>query len=86
MPKVEEFCHLYNKRWSATWRTRGASAGAAGVHGLRYLDHNFRHFRSFCVVSTFYRYKTVASGVIYIFEIGSSYFLTSAWTQSKNGG
>jgi hypothetical protein len=31
MPKIEEFYHIYNKRWSTTRRTRRASAGAAGA-------------------------------------------------------
>jgi hypothetical protein len=29
MPKVEEFNHIYNKRWSATRRTRRAHAAQA---------------------------------------------------------
>ena len=33
MPKIEEFRHIYNKRWSAT-----------GAPALRERDHNFRHF------------------------------------------
>jgi hypothetical protein len=35
MPKVEEFYHIYNKRLSATRRTRRASACAAGARALR---------------------------------------------------
>jgi hypothetical protein len=38
--------YIYNKRWSATRRTRRASACAAGAPALRERDHNFRHFRS----------------------------------------
>jgi len=47
MPKVEEFNHIYNKIWSATRRTRRASACAAGAPALRERNPNFRHFRSF---------------------------------------
>jgi len=50
MPKVEEFYHIYNKRLSATRRTRRASACAAGAPALRERNHNFRHFRSFGVI------------------------------------
>jgi hypothetical protein len=74
MPKVEEFYHIYNKRLSATRRTRRASACAAGAPALRERNHNFRHFRSFGVIKTFNRFKTVPSGVKYFFEIGSNDF------------
>ena len=53
MPKVEEFYPIYNKRWSATLRTRRASACAAGAPALRERNHNFRHFRSFLNFSSF---------------------------------
>jgi hypothetical protein len=53
MPKVEEFYHIYNKRWSATQRTRRASACAAGAPALLERRHNFRHFRSFYNFSSF---------------------------------
>ena len=51
MPKIEEFYHIYYKRWSATRRTRRASAGAAGAPALRERNHNFRHSRSFLSAS-----------------------------------
>jgi hypothetical protein len=53
MPKIEEFYQIQYKRWSATPRTRRASACAAGAPALRErhitlgtLAH-FRHFRHF---------------------------------------
>jgi len=62
MPNVEEFYHL-----KKDGVPRGALAAQVPV--LRERNHNFRHFSSFIVESTFYRFKTVLSGVKCIFEI-----------------
>jgi hypothetical protein len=44
MPKVEEFNHIYNYRWSATRRKRLRCASETITLGI--LAH-FRHFRHF---------------------------------------
>ena len=64
MPKVEEFYHIYNKIWSASQRTRRASAGAAGASALLERRHNFRHFRSFFNFSSFVVVSTLYSIVL----------------------
>ena len=45
---------------------------ASPAPALRERNHNFRHFSSFVVVNTLYRFKTVPSNVKCFFEMASN--------------
>jgi hypothetical protein len=44
MPKIEEFYHIYNKRWSATRRKRLRCASDTITLGILAHFSHFRHF------------------------------------------
>jgi len=67
--KLKVYLRIYNKRWSATRRTRRASAIAAGAPARSERNHNFRRFRSFLILAHLSRlsliYAIVQSKEIY---------------------